>query len=118
MALSVEGPLRGLFLWKLPPNSTVHVIDNKDSILLQPFGKEAKTVTTSDRSSHVFLQSGGRFYLRREAGSVCVTFSGENQQADVLRLSVNGREATLPAKIDAGNLSNCQPLNVFCSLPN
>ena len=65
MALSVEGPLRGLFLWKLPPNSTVHVIDDKDSILQQPFGKEAKTVTTSDRSGHVFFQARGGFQTKK-----------------------------------------------------
>ena len=59
MDLSAEGPLRGLFLCKLPPNSTVHVIDAKDSILPQPFGKEAKTVTTSEESGHVFFQSSG-----------------------------------------------------------
>ena len=54
MAVSVEGPLRSLFLCKLPPKSTVHVINDRDSILPQPFGKEAKTVTTSDRSGHDF----------------------------------------------------------------
>ena len=61
MALSVEGPLRGLFLCKLPPNSKVDVIDDKDFFLPQPFGKEARTVTTSGRSVHVFLQSSGGF---------------------------------------------------------
>ena len=62
MAVSVEGPLRGLFLCKLPPNSSVHVIDDGDLILQKPFGKEAKTVTTSETSGHVFVQpSGGLF---------------------------------------------------------
>ena len=66
MALSVEGPLRGLFLCKLPPDSTVRVINNMDSILTQPFGKEAKTVTTSERSGHVFFQlSGGLFKTKK-----------------------------------------------------
>ena len=65
MAVSVEGPLRGLFLCKLPPNSIVHVIDDKDSILPQPFGKEAKTVTTSERSSHVFFQASGEFHTKK-----------------------------------------------------
>ena len=48
MAVDVDGPLRGLFLFKLPPNATIHVIDDQDRILPQPFGKEAKTVTTSE----------------------------------------------------------------------
>ena len=59
MALSAEGPLRGLFLCKLPPDSTVHVIDEKDCILPQPFGKEARTVTTSETSGHVFFKPSG-----------------------------------------------------------
>ena len=63
MAVSVAGPLRGLFLCKLPPETTVHVIDDKDCILPQPFGKEAKTVTTSERSGHVFFQPSGGFLL-------------------------------------------------------
>ena len=62
MNISVEGPLRGLFLCKLPPNSTVHVINNKDSILPQPFGREAKTVTTSEESGHIFFQLGGGLF--------------------------------------------------------
>ena len=62
MNVSVEGPLRGLFLCKLPPNSTVHVINNKDSILPQPFGREAKTVTTSEESGHIFFQLGGGLF--------------------------------------------------------
>ena len=63
MTVSVHGPLKGLFLCKLPPNSTVHVIDYRDSILPQPFGREAKTVTTSEGSGHVFfrLLRGGLF---------------------------------------------------------
>ena len=65
MTVSVEGPLRGLFLCKLPTNSTVHVINDGDSILHQPFGKEAKTVTTSERSRYVFFQSSGRFYIEK-----------------------------------------------------
>ena len=60
-ALSMEGPLRGLFLFKLPPNTTVHVIDDQDCILPQPFGKEAKTVTTSDIGGYVFFQAKGGF---------------------------------------------------------
>ena len=51
--------MRGLFLCKLPPNSKVDVIDDKDFFLPQPFGKEARTVTTSERSAHVFLKSSG-----------------------------------------------------------
>ena len=66
MAVSVEGPLRGLFLCKLPPNSTVHVIDEKDSILPQPFGKEAKTVTTSERSGYVFFQASSEFHTKKK----------------------------------------------------
>ena len=65
VSVTVEGPLRGLFLCKLPPDSTVHVIDTRDSILPQPFGKEAKTVKTSERSRHVFFQSSGRFYIEK-----------------------------------------------------
>ena len=59
MTVSLEGPLRGFFLCKLPPNTTVRVIDNKDSILLQPFGKEAKTLMTSERNGYVFFQASG-----------------------------------------------------------
>ena len=68
MAVSAEGPLRGRFLCKLPPDSTVHVIDKKDSILPQPFGKEAKTVTTSERSGHVFFQSSGGLFKTKKRG--------------------------------------------------
>ena len=31
-----------------------------------------------------------------------VSLSGENQQGGVLHLSVNGREVSLPAKVDTG----------------
>ena len=65
VSVTVEGPLRGLFLCKLPPDSTVHVIDTRDSILPQPFGKEAKTVTTSERSRHVFFQARGGFQTKK-----------------------------------------------------
>ena len=68
MNVSVEGPLRGLFLCKLPPNSTVHVINNKDSILPQPFGREAKAVTTSERSGHVFFRSSGGLFKTKKRG--------------------------------------------------
>ena len=51
-----------------------------------------------------FNQAVGCFKPRREIKSICAAFSGQNQQGDALRLSVNGREVTLPAKIDAGNL--------------
>ena len=61
MAVDVDGPLRGLFLFKLPPNATIHVIDDKDSILPQPFGREAKTVTTSNIGGYVFFQAKGGF---------------------------------------------------------
>ena len=61
MAVDVDGPLRGLFLFKLPPNATIHVIDDQDRILPQPFGEEAKTVTTSETSGHVFFQAKGGF---------------------------------------------------------
>ena len=50
-----------------------------------------------------FNQAVGCFKPRREIKSICAAFSGQNQQGDALRLSVNGREVTLPAKIDAGN---------------
>ena len=40
---------------------------------------------------------------KRDTERICIALSGENQQGDVLQLSVNGREVTLPAKIDAGN---------------
>ena len=113
MALSAEGPLRGLFLCKLPPNSTVHFIDEKDCILPQPFGKEARTVTTSERSSHVFFQASGGLHTEKRDGKYLYCFLGEKQQGDVLRLSINAREVSLPAKIDTGNLSSFQPLNVF-----
>ena len=66
MAVSVEGPLRGRFLCKLPPDTTMHVINDKDSILPQPFGKEAKTVTTSERSGHVFFRSSGGLFKTKK----------------------------------------------------
>ena len=63
-----------------------------------------------------FNQAVGCLKPRREVKSICVAFSGQNQQGDVLRLSVNGREVTLPAKIDAGKLSSFQPLTCFSTL--
>ena len=59
MAVSVEGPLRGLYLCKLAPDTTVHVMDEQDSILPQPFGKEMKQVITNERGGHVFFQRNG-----------------------------------------------------------
>ena len=51
-----------------------------------------------------FNQAVGCLKPRRQIKSICVAFSGQNQQGVVLRLSVDGREVTLPAKIDAGKL--------------
>ena len=44
--------------------------------------------------------------------SICIAFSGKNQQADVIRLSVNEREVSLTAKVDAGNISSFQTIFV------
>ena len=57
MAVSVDGPIRGLFMCTLPPGTAIHVTDIKDSILTQPFGKEMKQVMTSERGGHVFFQA-------------------------------------------------------------
>ena len=57
MAVSVDGPIRGLFMCTLPPGTAIHVTDDKDSILTQPFGKEMKQVMTSERGGHVFFQA-------------------------------------------------------------
>ena len=113
MALSVEGPLRGLFLCQLPAGSTVHVIDDKDCILPQPFGKEAKTVTTSETSGHVFFKPSGGLLTEKRDGKFLCQFSGENQKGDVLRLSVNGGEVSLPAKIDTGKGRHQKNMGLF-----
>ena len=49
-----------------------------------------------------FKKAVGCFKLRREIKTICVALSGQKPQGDVLRLSVNGSEVTLPAKIDTG----------------
>ena len=40
-------------------------------------------------------------------------FFSQNQQGDVLRLSVNGREVTMAAKLVTGDLSSFLSFNVF-----
>ena len=49
--------------------------------------------------------------MKRDWKYLCC-FLGQNQQGDVFCLSVNGREVTLPAKVDTGNLSSLNPLDV------
>ena len=55
---TVDGPLGGLFLCKVPPDTTIRVTRNDDGLLRQPFGKESKEVTTTGKSSFVFFVKG------------------------------------------------------------
>ena len=55
---TVNGPLGGLFLCKVPPDTTIRVTRDDDCLLRQPFGKESKGLTTTGKSSYVFFVKG------------------------------------------------------------
>ena len=59
MTVEVAGPLRGHYLCKLPPNTTVEVNSDAFSIVKQPLGKESSKFRTSEKEERVFIRAKG-----------------------------------------------------------
>ena len=59
MTVEVEGPLRGHYLCKLPPNTTVEVESDAFSIIKHPLGKESSKFRTSEKEERVFIRVKG-----------------------------------------------------------
>ena len=57
--MAAEGPMRGLFLYRVPPNTSVCVFRDGDYLLKQPFGMESKEQAASEKSTHLFLKPKG-----------------------------------------------------------
>ena len=102
MDIVVDGPLGGLFLCTVPPDTTIRVTSQEDFLLEQPGGKESKELSTTEKSSHVFVK--GEFTIARAKPN---WNSGANNIGDGdISLSVNGKEVILRTKIDEGAISH------------
>ena len=63
MDIVVDGPLGGLFLCTVPPDTTIRVTSQEDFLLEQPGGKESKELSTTEKGGHVFLK--GEFTIAK-----------------------------------------------------
>ena len=108
MDIVVDGPLGGLFLCTVPPDTTIRVTSQEDFLLEQPGGKQSKELTTTEKSGHVFLK--GEFTIAKakpKKREKTLNISGTNKIGDGdISLSVNGKEVILRTKIDEGAISH------------
>ena len=105
MDIVVDGPLGGLFLCTVPPDTTIRVTSQEDFLLEQPGGKESKELSTTEKGGHVFLK--GEFRIAKAKAKNLNYNSGTNKRGDGnICLSVNGKEVILRTKIDEGAISH------------